>query len=164
MAKASKKMDDIVDRIMRKAERHGSTTLTAARALCVAEVRKTGGPGALGIGEAFVYQALASEFGRRINSRFRSGLTVNHFGAAMRKCPAELVQLLPRLHRWIALGEGPNAEWKSSRVASPKEWQQNLFLKTKKGEQTIAAADVPAQILNFLIKNGYSSLSEVLPE
>jgi hypothetical protein len=161
---SARKMDAIVDRVMKKVERNGSTTLIGARALCVAEVRKTGGPGALGIGEAFVYQALAHEFGKRINSRFRGSMPAQSFGVAMRSCPPELVQVLPRLHRWIALGEGPSAVWKPSRLASTEDWKTNHSLKTRKAQQTEAAAGISLQIAKFLSKYGYSSLSEILPE
>jgi hypothetical protein len=157
-------MDAIVDRVMKKVERTGTATLLGARSLCVAEVRKTGGPGSLGIGDAFVYQALAHEFGRRINSRFRSGMPTNSFGVAMKACPPELIQILPRLHRWIALGEGPNAVWKPSRLATPNDWKTNHSMKNRKAQQTEAAASISLQISKFLSKYGYSSLADVLPE
>ena len=159
---ANKKMEAIVDRVMQKMERNGSATLITARAMCVAEVRKTGGPGALGIGEAFVYQALAHEFGKRINSRFRSGMPINTFGTAMRKCPPDLIQVLPRLSRWIALGEGPRAIWKPSRFATLSDWKTNHQLKQKKAQQTEAAASISLQIASFLSKHHYKSLDDVL--
>jgi hypothetical protein len=71
------------------------------------------------------------------------------------------LKLLGRLTSWIALHDGPNAEWVPSIKATIEQWGMNYDLRRKKRRQSQSAERVPRDIKEWLEEKGFTCLEDV---
>jgi hypothetical protein len=148
--------------LMTKA-RDGKTTKKDATLLVMKRIENMGGPTKFGIGAAAMRMALNYLIEGEITRQLKMGLTEHEYKFVMpASTPMEIVAALGKVPRWIAIGDGSEAQWVPTLQASPEDWLLNSELKEKKAQQTQAKANVSLDIARFLAMNKFKSLQEAL--
>src|SRR4029077_14750969 len=78
--------------------------------------------------------------------------------------PVELIKMMGRVPRWIAIEDGSDALWIYWRTATPQHWQANANLKRKKAEQTLVAARFSIEVADYMEAHGITKLGDVFRE
>jgi hypothetical protein len=161
---APKKIQSLVSGILKEEARRGHTTKQTVVAKAMAKITQGGGPARYGIGHAYVIHATAQAVSSETDRQFKQGLPENVFRMSMRNAPPALVQTMHKLPQWIAIGEGPGADWVPSLQATAEQWMENFYLKRRIAERTMQAATVSEEMARYLDQHGMQSLSEIFRE
>lgn len=149
--------------VLKRKERDGKTTKHDVVLEVLGKIDKTGGPTKYGIGAALMTMAVRHIIEAEVSHQFKGQLTEHEYLHVLPAgTPLEFIAALRKVPRWIAIGEGMDAEWRFALRASPEDWQKNATLKAKKAGQTLKRADESEEIALFLIKHKFSCLEEAL--
>ena len=166
MTGAFPKLEVLVRSVLKsEAARHGKTTKKDAGALVWKRVERLGGPSKIGIGSGAIIMGCMHYIHTEIGRQFKCGLTEHEVEYILpTTIPEELIKLVGRVPRWIAIEEGTDALWIYWRNANCEHWGMNALLKRKKAEQTLNAARFSLEGSDYMKAHGIKSLGDVFRE
>ena len=155
-------VEDAVRYVLKTKARAGSTTKSTASTLVWQRIKDTGGPTRYGIGTAAMIIGCKHVIDLEVTRQFKTNLSEHEIEFILpTTIPADLIKIMGRVPRWIAIEEGPDAMWMYWRAATPRHWKANADMKRKKAEQTLVAARYSQEIADYLETHGISKLGDV---
>jgi hypothetical protein len=152
---------DAVNHVLKIKKREGKTTKHDVALMVHGRIERLGGPTRFGIGAGALRMALMHLIEAAVTQAMKRPLSDHAVRYVLpADTPAEFLAALRKVPEWIAIGEGPDAEWVPSLQATPEHWKANAEMKRKKAWQTEIKADVSEEIWRFLMAHKFASLEE----
>lgn len=159
------KLEALVRGVLKDEARKGSTTKHGAATRVWSRVERLGGPSKFGIGTGAMVMGCMHYINNEVLRQFKSSLTDHEIEYILpMKLPDELIKMMVRVPRWIAIEDGSDALWMYWRMATAVHWQANAQLKRKKAEQTLTAARFSVEVADYMEAHGISMLGNVFRE
>jgi|SRR5215831_3013140 len=155
------KLDRQVGIVLAQQAARGITTKHDCVGLVWRRIENMGGPHAVGVGKAAVIIGCQHYIGAEVSRQFKRAPNEDALTYIRGAIPAELCQMLGRCTSWIAIAEGPGADWVPWKVAEPLHWFMNYELKRKKAEATMAAARASLEVHDYLQTHGIRCFGDI---
>lgn len=159
------KIEELVRRTLKQEATKGLTTKKGVATRVWGSVERLGGPSKFGIGTGAMVIGCMHFINNEVGRQLKSNLTDHEVEYILpTKIPEELIKLMGRVPRWIAIDEGNDAIWMYWRTARPEHWLANAMLKRKKAEETLNKARFSAEVADYMETHDICTLGDVFKE
>lgn len=140
----------------------GKTTKAGSAALVWKRLEKSGGPSAFGLGSSAMIMGCMYYINTELHRQLKANLTEHEIEyIPPTTIPKDLIKLMGRVPRWIAIEEGNDALWMYWRSATYEHWTANAQLKRRKAEQTLASARFSVDLADYMETHGIHTLGQI---
>jgi hypothetical protein len=155
------KLDRQVEIVLAQQAARGITTKRDCTTLIWRRIENMGGPHSVGVGKAAVIVGCMHYIDREVGRQFNKSPNESAISYIRGTIPSELCSMLGRCTSWIAIAEGPGADWVPWKKAEARHWFMNYEMKRKKAEQTMAAARISLEVHDYLQTHGISCFGDI---